>query len=349
MIHDAPVLDGHNDLALRILEGEDPASRLEGGHLDLPRMREGGFDGGIFAMWVDPASPEPLGRALRGLEALVQWAETTPGVRPVLVPADLEAARRAGEVAVVAGVEGGYPIQDDLEAVDALHEAGARCLTLTWMEPTAWADAAGADPVHGGLTRFGRRVVERLRGLGMLVDVSHASDEAARDALQVAGGGILASHSGARSVADHPRNLPDDLLEALAAAGGAVGVVFFPAYLDEACGREFGALRADLDVDLSTREGRRAFDRAVRERLDPPPMARICEHAEHIRAVAGEAAVALGSDFDGVPVLPRGMRDVRDLPALVELLARRGWKDEPLEALLGANLRRVIVEALEGR
>jgi len=347
--HGCLVLDGHNDLALRILDGADPAARLEGGHLDLPRMREGGLDGGIFAVWIDPAVPEPLERALRGLAALRRWAEATPGVRLVLSERDLEAARVEGRVAVVAGVEGGYPVRDDLAAVDALHEAGARCLTLAWLRPTAWADAAGAEPVHGGLTPFGRRVVERLRHLGMLVDVSHASDRAALDALEVAGGGVVASHSGARSVADHPRNAPDGLLEALAGADGAVGVVFFPAYLDEAYGRDFAALRRRVDADLSTREGRAIFDRTVRERLEPPPMERIAEHAERIRQVAGASAVALGSDFDGVPALPAGMRDVRDLPALTALLAERGWREGPLRALLGESLLRVLRAALGGR
>ena len=343
------VLDGHNDLALRILGGADPAERLEDGHLDLPRMREGGLDGGIFAVWVDPADPEPMERATRGLAALRDWTLATPGVRLVLGSPDLEAARDEGEIAVVPGVEGGYPITDDLAAVDALYEAGARCLTLAWLRPTAWADAAGAEPVHGGLTEFGRRVVERLRHLGMAVDVSHASDAAARDAIEVAGGGVLASHSGARSAADHPRNLPDDLVEGLAAVEGAAGVVFFPAYLDEAFGTAFAELRRTLDADLGTPEGRRAFDREIRERLDPPPMERIAEHAERIRAVGGPGVVALGSDFDGIPTLPEGMRDVRDLPVLTALLAARGWEEDDLRALLGDNLRRVLVGAMDGR
>jgi membrane dipeptidase len=345
---DALVLDGHNDLALRVLEGEDPADRLEGGHLDLPRMREGGFDGGIFAVWIDPALGEPLRRTLAGLEALREWADRSAGVRRVERAADLDTAREAGEVAVVPGVEGGYGIEDDLSALDRMHEVGARCLTLTWMRPTAWADAAGPEPVHGGLTRFGRRVVERARTLGMAVDVSHASDRAAAAAIEVAGGGVLASHSGARAVADHPRNLPDELIEALTASGGVTGVVFFPAYLDEAYGRAFGALRAELGSDLSTRDRRRAFDRAVRERLNPPPLSRLVEHVEWVRRVAGPAGVALGSDFNGVPALPRGLRDVRDLPELTTALAGAGWSADDLGAFLGRNLRRVLGEALDG-
>lgn len=348
-LHDsALVLDGHNDLAMRILEGEDPAGRLEGGHLDLPRMREGGFDGGIFAVWIDPARGDPLGRTLSGLEALATWADRTQGVRLVKRAGDLVAARAADEVAVVPGVEGGYGIEDDLGALDRMYAAGARCLTLTWMQPTAWADAAGAEPVHGGLTPFGRRVVERARELGMAVDLSHASDAVAEAALEVAGGGVLASHSGARAVAAHPRNLPDRLLEAVGAAGGVTGVVFFPAYLDEAYGRAFAEMRRTLGADLTSREGRRTFNRTVRERLDAPPLARLVEHVERVRRVAGRDAVALGSDFDGVPALPMGLRDVRDLPELTVSLAERGWPAEDLRALLGENLRRVLVRGLEG-
>jgi membrane dipeptidase len=348
LVRKALVLDGHNDLALRVIRGDDPAGRLEGGHLDLPRMREGGFDGGIFAVWIDPSEEDPLGRTLAGLEALLAWAERTPEIRLVGRASDLEAAREAGEVAVVPGVEGGYGIDRDLTALDRMHAAGARCLTLTWMRPTSWADASGVDPVHGGLTSFGRRVVERARTLGMAVDVSHASDETALAALDVAGGGVLASHSGAQAVADHHRNLPDGLIEAVADAGGVIGVVFFPAYLDEDYARAFGALRRELGADLASHEGRQAFDRAVRERLEPPSLSCIAEHAERIRAVAGPEAVALGSDFDGTPSLPRGMRDVRDLPELAASLADRGWGMSDLTALLGENLRRFLVGALEG-
>ncbi len=345
----ALVLDGHNDLALRIIEGEDPASRLQEGHLDVPRMREGGFDGGIFAVWIDPSREDPFGRTLAGLGRLCAWADATPGVRRVERAADLEAAGGNGEIAVVPGVEGGYGIEADLAAVDRLYEAGARCLTLAWLRPTAWADAAGTEPVHGGLTRFGRRVVERARELGMAVDVSHASDSAASQAIDIAGGGVLASHSGARAVADHPRNLPDALLEELAAVGGVAGVVFFPAYLDEPYGRAFGALIRELGpMFAGTREERRAFDREVRARLEPPALSVIADHAERIRAVAGPGAVALGSDFDGVPALPRGLRDVRDLPEVTVELAGRDWSRADLEAFLGGNLRRVLAAALDG-
>lgn len=340
----AYVFDGHNDLALRVLDGEDPAERLEDGHLDLPRAREGGLDGGIFAIWVDPEGADPLGRTLRGVEALTGWLDAAPGIRPVLDAGDLERAEQAGEMAAVVGVEGGYGVREDLRAADRLFEFGVRCLTLTWMESTDWADAAGAPPRHDGLTPFGARLVDRLQELGIVVDVSHASDRATARVLERAEGPVLASHSGARAVADHPRNLPDRLLEGVAGTGGAVGVNFFPGYLDAAYGERFEPFRRGSGPDVFTPRGREALEKEVAD-LDPVGLDPLAEHLEHVASVAGTEAVGLGSDFDGVPTLPEGMEDVRDLPRLTRRLLERGWTPPSVRAVLGANLRRVL-EAL---
>ena len=342
---DAYVFDGHNDLALRVLEGEDPADRLEAGHLDLPRAREGGLDGGIFAVWVDPEGEDPLGRTLRGVEALTAWLEAAPDVTPVLRAADLARAEQAGEVAAVVGVEGGYGIRDDLRAADRLFEFGVRCLTLTWMEPTPWVDAAGVPPRHDGLTPFGARVVDRLQELGVVVDVSHASDRATARVLERAEAPVVASHSGARAVADHPRNLPDELLEGIAASGGVTGVNFFPGYLDAAYGERFEAFRRGSGPDVFTPEGRAALEEEVDD-LPGVGLERIARHLEHVRSVAGPRAAGLGSDFDGAPTLPRGMRDVRDLPGVTADLVRAGWPETEVRAVLGGNFRRVLEELL---
>jgi membrane dipeptidase len=341
----AYVFDGHNDLALRLLDGEDPTERLADGHLDLPRAREGGLDGGIFAVWVDPEGTDPLGRTLRGVEALTGWLDAAPGIRPVLDAGDLERAERAGEIAAVVGVEGGYGVRQDLRAAARLFEFGVRCLTLTWMEPTDWADAAGAPPRHGGLTPFGARLVDRLQELGIVVDVSHASDRATARVLERAEGPVIASHSGARAVADHPRNLPDGLLEGVAATGGAVGVNFFPGYLDAAYGERFEPLRRGSGPDVFTPRGRAALEEEVAD-LDPVGLDRVAEHLEHVASVAGAEAVGLGSDFDGAPTLPEGMEDVRDLPRLTRRLMERGWSPPSVRAALGSNLRRVLSELL---
>lgn len=342
---DAVVFDGHNDVALRVLDGDDPAARLEGGHLDLPRAREGGLDGGIFAVWTDPDAEDPLGATLSRVERFRRWLDATPGIRAVDDVGDLDAAVAAGDVAAVVGVEGGYAVEDELDAVDRLFEAGVRCLTLTWMRPTAWADAAGVEAVHGGLSDFGGRVVDRLQRLGVVVDVSHAADTVVGDVVDRAGRPVVASHSGLRSVARHPRNLPDGLLEGLAAGGGLVGVNLFPGYLEEEHGVRFDALRGRLGPELFSDEGRAAY-RAATADLEPVTVRHVADHVLRAVEVVGPGAVGLGSDFDGVPDLPAGMRDVRDLPAITAALLDRRLGRGAVRSVLGGNLLRVLREAL---
>lgn len=335
----AYVFDGHNDLALRLLAGEDIASRRPGGHLDLPRMREAGLDGGVFAVWIDPDRPHPFERSLEGLGALRDWVERTPGVRVALNGRDLDSAREDGEIAVVLGVEGAYGIDTDVAAVDVLFDAGMRCLTLTWMKPTAWADASGAAPVHGGLSAFGRRVVRRLESLGVAIDVSHAADRVVWDVLAAVEVPPIASHSCARAVARHHRNLDDSLLEAIAAAQGVVGINFFSTYLDEGFAERYAA----IETRVRTAGGRpEDLDAAVLREIPPLPLSRLLDHVEHAVRVAGSAHVGFGSDFEGMVALPLGLEDVRGLPRVAEGLAARGVGPEILRGLLGENFWRVF-------
>lgn len=340
------VFDGHNDLALRILEGEDPAAPLDGGHLDVPRMRAGGFDGGVFAVWTDPSADELPERTLAAVRRVRGWVERTDGVRLVLRAGDLVPAKDGEGIAVVLGVEGGYAI-DDVDAVDTLFEAGVRCLTLTWMQPTGWADAAGAEAKHGGLTPPGREVVSRLEELGMAVDLSHAADATVRDVLETMAGPPLVSHSGLRALVDHPRNLPDELLVEVAARGGVLGVNFFPGYLDEATARAFEALRREVGVGALGDVGRDRLG-AADGTTPSVGLERVADHLEHALSVAGSGAVGLGGDFDGVPVLPGGLPDVASLPALTALLLERGAPVEIVRGVLGENLRRLFRRVLPG-
>ncbi len=341
--HDAFVFDGHNDMLLRHLAGEDVTATREYGHLDLPRMREGGFDGGIFAVWIDPGHADPEPHTLEGLARSREFLEKTPGFRLVLEAEDLEAARLDGDVAVVLGVEGGYSIDQNLDTVDRLYDEGMRCLTLTWMAPTAWADAAGpsgAEETHGGLTNFGRRVVDRLQTLGCVIDLSHSSDSVARQVLEQVDVPVTVSHSGCRSVASHPRNLPDDLIEALAAGAGVLGINLFSAYLDEA----YAAAHAALEGRVSPEE-RDSFRRMAElcsQHLDPVSLSRFCDHVRHAVRVAGSEHVGLGSDFDGAPALPREIRDARDLPLITAALMDRGFDAAGLTSFLGANFQRLL-------
>ena len=348
-LHEAAfVFDGHNDLAPFLIEGESLDDRAGKGHLDLRRMRTGGLNGGIFAVWIDPKLPDPLDRALSSLRSLVAILDDHPDFLVVRTADDLQEPSRAGRIVAVPGIEGGYPIASGrIDDVDRLFDAGMRCLTLSWMRPTEWVDAAGAEPLHGGLTEFGVQVLDRLARLGALIDVSHCSDRATEDVLTRArslGVPVAASHSGARSIADHPRNLPDDLLEAIAATDGIVGINFFSAYIDEEFGRGFRQLQARFAPEYSWNLD--ALGDACSRELIPVPFDRILEHVEHVQRVAGVAHVGLGSDFDGVVALPAGLRDVADLPRISAGLAARGFDEPALRAFLGANWLRTLEAVL---
>ncbi len=341
--HEAFVFDGHNDVALRMLAGEDPSRRLESGHLDLPRMREGGFDGGIFALWNDPESERPLNYVLDSASRLRSFVEDSAGMKLVLTAGDLAAAEEAGEVAVVIGVEGAYGVGDP-DDVDRLYDAGVRCVTLTWMAHTAWADASGIEPVHGGLTGEGRRILGRMEKLGVIADISHAADTTASDVLAVAERPVIASHSGVRRVADHHRNLTDELLEALALGDGVLGVVFFSGYLDKGfwhASNELGHRLEKQGADTSSNP-RSFLARAVANELPQVPFERLMEHFRGAISVAGSDHVGLGSDFDGVVALPEGLEDVRDLPKITAALAGSGLSHSDVRSVLGGNFRRII-------
>jgi membrane dipeptidase len=360
------VFDGHNDVAGPLRRGESLDDRGGRGHLDLKRMREGGLDGGIFAVFIDPdpALGDPLERTRDGVRHLRETLEAHPDVRLILTARDAAAAAEAAStaetsaaetsapapIAALIGVEGGYAIDDDLTVADELFEAGVRCLTLTWNERTAWADAAGpagggsddaAGGPHGGLTAFGRRLVERLQRLGILVDLSHASDQTARAVIERAERPVVASHSGMRRLAPLPRNLPDDLLEAIAGTGGLVGVSFFNGHLDADFEARCAPLRARRFADSE------ALATAVLEEVGTLPLSRLVDHVRHAAAIAGLDHVGLGSDFDGMWAPPAELDDVSQLPALSAALAGAGVFDERgLTAFLGASWTRVLTSAL---
>jgi membrane dipeptidase len=233
----------------------------------------------------------------------------------------------AGRIAMLFGVEGGHAIEDDLDTLRLYFARGARYMTLTWSFSHGWAGSSGDD--GGGLTDFGREVVAEMNRLGMLVDVSHVSDATFWDTLEIARAPVIASHSSARALAPHARNLSDDMLRAVARNGGVVMVNFGGTFLDPrkvGVGNQFkNALRAGFDM--------------------PTTVAMLADHVEHIARVAGHAHVGLGSDFDGTLFLPDTVSDVSEFPNLSQELARRGWSDEQLRMLLGENLLRALAAA----
>jgi membrane dipeptidase len=358
---EALVVDLHADTPTEFfLEGGfDFGARNARGHVDLPRLREGGVDAEFMIAWVPAGLAAEAGasaaHALRLVEAVHEVAARTPGARVATTAAQVEAAREAGDVALLIGVEGGHALEDSLDTLRRLHRAGVRYLTLTWNNTNGLADACCTPPRHGGLSELGREVVREMNRLGMLVDVSHAADTTLADVLEVSEAPILASHSCARALAGHPRNLTDEQAREIARRGGVIGVNFFPAFLDARYGAEYEPLAAEAeareraaaaaggDGERARREAS-AWLRSRLEALEPVPVSRLLDHLDHLVKVAGPDHVALGSDFDGVPTLPAGIRDVSDLPLVTELLLERGHPERTVAKILGGNVLRLLRE-----
>lgn len=358
---DALVVDLHADTPTEFFL--DPAydfgARHEDGHIDLPRLREGGVDAEFMIAWVPAelaAEPGASGaHALRLVDAVRDVAARTPGTRLATSAAEIEAARASGDVALLIGVEGGHAIENSLEMLGRFHAAGVRYMTLTWNNANDWADACCSPPRHGGLTEFGREVIREMNRLGMLVDVSHAADATVAHVLEVSEAPILASHSCARALANQPRNLSDEQARAIARRGGVIGVNFFPAFLDDRYGAEFDRLAKETerraqagasehgDRERARREAN-AWMRSQLAALEPVPLERLLDHVDHLVRVAGADHVALGSDFDGVVALPAGMRDAADLPRITELMLARGYAEDDIVKILGQNVLRLLRE-----
>lgn len=360
LLADHPVWDGHNDLPweMRAQAGYD-LSRLDVGqrttttHTDLPRLRAGGVGAQFWSVFV-PA-------ALAGDAAVVATLEQVDFVRHLTSAyaaelalatsvADVDAAWASGRIACLMGAEGGHSIGCSLGALRMLYAVGVRYLTLTHNDNVPWADSATDEPVLGGLSPFGHEVVREMNRLGMLVDCSHVAPDTMRAALATSQAPVIFSHSSARAVCDHPRNVPDDVLAALAGAGGVCMVTFVPSFLSPAV-RDWdleaaAAARAE-GIDPRDYTAYTAFC-VTRRQTHPQPAATIADvvrHLEHIREAAGIAHVGLGGDYDGTDVLPEGLGDVSGYPALLEALAERGWSMSDLAAAASGNIRRVFADA----
>ncbi|MHB0884530.1 MAG: dipeptidase [Bacillota bacterium] len=329
----ALVVDAHADTLLRIWAGERTLrERSSKGHIDLPRLAEGGVDVQFFACFIE-AQHKPE-RGLRRAMQLVdlfhrELAANADRMMPVLRASDLAAAQAAGKVGAVLSIEGGEAIGDDLSALRNLHRLGLRSLGLVWNQRNLIADGVGEARTHGGLTNFGVEVVQECNRLGILVDVSHLNDEGLWDVLATSTKPIVATHSNARAVCPHPRNLSDDLVKALAKNGGVMGMCFAP-----------GFLRA-MDIKAESIEEYR------RQVAGMTSVDSVVGHIDHLIELVGPDHVGLGSDFDGSGAVPDGLSDVSCLPALTEALVARGYSDEVIEKILGLNFRRVF-EAVVG-
>jgi membrane dipeptidase len=357
--HAAIVVDGHNDLAwrLRRLWGLDldPVrldERWEDGHTDIPRLREGGVDVQFWAAYVPVRfmGPDASRVAREQLDLITRLVSRYPDDLAMAYSVDdVRRITTGGRIASLIGVEGGHAIDDSLDVLRELYDSGARYLTLTHTATLDWVDAAGDLPRSGGLSEFGGEVIREMNRLGMIVDISHVTPGAMHAVLDASRAPVIFSHSSARALADHPRNVPDDVLARVRENGGVVMVNFFPGFLTPEGTRSVEVLFAEEERIRTEHPDpaslRVALDRWHEDRRAVRgSVSTIADHIEHIIGVAGVDHVGIGSDFDGVPILPEGMEDVSRLPALTRELARRGATHDEIRKVLGQNILRVFAE-----
>jgi membrane dipeptidase len=355
-----PVIDGHNDLPWEIRErfASDPthvnlAERVPATQTDLPRLAAGGVGGQFWSVYV-PASlagDAAVTAVLEQIDIVHRMIRSYPDRLELATSAgDVERIIATGKVASLLGAEGGHAIASSLGVLRALRALGVRYMTLTHNANVGWADSATDEPDAGGLTDFGREVVREMQRIGMLVDLSHVSAGTMHDALDIAEAPVIFSHSSARALCDHPRNVPDEVLRRLAANGGVCMVTFVPFFVSPECARWQAGLLAEVD-----RRGLDPRDTAdwdvVRpgwEAGHPLPeatVAQVADHLERVRSVAGIEHVGLGGDFDGGGGGAEGLRDVSGYPALFAELLDRGWTEKDCAALASGNILRVLRDA----
>lgn len=355
------IADGHNDLPWALREKEDLAfgkydlrTLQKGLHTDMVRLREGNVGLQFWSAYV-PAETRNKKTALRttleqmdGVHRLVQTYSDHLGF--ARNTADVDRIRSSGKIASLIGLEGGHSMDQSLAVLRMLHDLGASYMTLTHSETTEWADSATDAPKHNGLSDFGEKVVLEMNRLGMLVDISHVSPACMAHALRVTRAPLIFSHSSMRAIADHPRNVPDDILRLLRDNGGVVMINFYSGFVVPE------AARLTTRMFEQARELRKRFpdDQAYREAMaqwrkeNPIPTGSIhhvVDHIEHGIRVAGEDHIGLGSDFDGIPTVPRQLEDVSTYPLLTQELMNRGHKETTIRKILGENTLRVMREA----
>lgn len=365
ILDQVPLVDGHNDLPweyrqrvknhLAQIDLTADTSKLERPlHTDIPRLRRGGVGAQFWSVYipVSISGPAAVKTVLEQIDVVHRLTERYPDVFEIAMTADdVVRIHKAGRIASLIGMEGGHSLDNSLAALRQLYNAGARYMTITHSANTDWADAATADPQHGGLTRFGEEVIREMNRLGMLVDLSHVSPQTMKEAMAVSEAPVIFSHSSARALTDHPRDVPDDVLRLLPQDGGVVMVTFVPSFVSEAVrahNAEEDAVEARLKSLYTGDPERVKRELEAWSKAHPAPratLAQVADHIEHVRKVAGVDHVGIGSDFDGITSTPEGLGGVGDFPVLLAELLRRGWQDDEIKKLAGLNVLRVFREA----
>jgi membrane dipeptidase len=349
-------VDGHVDTLQRVVnEGVDISRRQDRGHVDLPRLKEAGMVAPFFALWVPMyyQGAEAVRRTLQMRDAMQEVLDAHPDqIALATTAADVRRIAGAGRIAAILTLEGGHQIADDLAVLRVYHRLGVRSMTLTHFRNNDWVDSSTDRPRHGGLTDFGRQVVREMNRIGMIVDVSHVSDQAFYDTLAVTTKPVIASHSSCRALSDVPRNMTDDMMRALARNGGVIAINFGAGFLNA---KDAEALRRRIGEAVATEPAvtGRALDEFaaadyVREYGRMFPASATLEdavaHVDHAVKVAGVDHVGIGSDWDGINSVPTGLEDVSKMPGLTAALLRRGYREGDVRKILGENLLRVLRE-----
>jgi membrane dipeptidase len=370
-----PLIDGHNDLPWEIRERfkSDVAAvnlMADTSHLpveagqaalmtDIPRLRAGHVGAQFWSVWIPVSTQgfEAVQMTLEQIDLVKRMSAQYPSdFAMAYSAADIRRIHKSRKIASLIGIEGGHQINNSLAVLRQMYDAGARYMTLTHTTNTAWADSATDTPAHHGLTPFGVEVVKEMNRLGMLVDLSHVSPDTMRAALAASQAPIIFSHSSARALDDHPRNVPDDVLRAVAANGGVVMVNFAPPYVSAARNHWEADLAAErtrfnsppyagLYIGQPERAKAALTEWQAQHPMPITTLAQVADHVEHIRQVAGIDHVGIGSDFDGIPDAPVGLEGVDGYPALLAELMRRGWNDADISKLAGENLLRALAMA----
>src|SRR6266849_2061820 len=355
------VLDTHDDTTQRFLsKGFDLGKRNPDGHIDIPRMRDGGMNAIFFSIWIDGRimGPPAVQKALDQIDAVHQNVlKYSKDMVLCLTAEDVRRAHAHGKIAALIGVEGGHMIGNDIRVLRMFGDLGVRYMTLSHFYNDEWADSSTDKPVHNGLTDYGKEIVREMNRQGIMVDISHVSDKTFYDALEVSKAPLIASHSSCRALCNHPRDMSDEMIKALAAKGGVIQINYERSFIDQGHKDAFDKYAGGVvapkyeeeirkkcgdDLECGNRETQKIMSALMAEgKLPHVSWERIIDHIDHVAKLAGADHVGLGSDFDGAE-MPDGLEDCSKLPKITEALLRKGYSEDDLRKILGGNTLRVM-------
>ncbi|HEY0459998.1 MAG TPA: dipeptidase [Pyrinomonadaceae bacterium] len=364
----AIIVDGHNDITSPMVDEDFDLINNSVGkfhadgdpfHTDLNRFKQSGITGEFFSIYVSGATLKTGGAMRRAMDLIDATNREVEKHPDTLVRCDtaeqIRRAKKQNKICALMGIEGGYAIENSLSALRDFYRLGIRYMTLTHNVSHDWADAHRGEVKNNGLAPFGKEVVREMNRLGMLVDISHVSEKVMNDVLDVTSAPIIASHSGARGVSNHTRNVPDDVLKRVAQNGGVIMINFYPSFLDERTSKEENERAARLKPQIDAlreqyKDNAQAYNEAERKLLAENPIyiapyTRIVDHIDHIKKVAGIDFIGIGSDYDGVPFLPAGMNGMEDLVLVTYEMLKRGYTEQEIRKVLGENFLRAFSKA----